>query len=142
MKAGTHLRRAAPAASAAEYADASRRGKGMKTGSAYIYFEFAPPDGRADVQITSRKLSDRPAGLHVRFASRRARAAETTTEPRSSGSHLGFTPIDGRLHVNTVLGACLDRPARLRVAKSRGAPRDAQKKNWLSSGPWRGRREV
>ena len=34
----------------AAYADASRRQKGMKTGSAYLYFELSPPDGRAKVQ--------------------------------------------------------------------------------------------
>ncbi len=113
-------------ASAAAYADASRRGKGIKNGSAYLYVEFAPPDGRAKVQIRSRKLSDRPAWLHVRFASRRARAPELATGLRSSGSHLGFIPIDGRVHVETAFCRCFDRPARLRVAKSRGAPRDGQ----------------
>ena len=129
MKVGNHLRRPAPAASAGAHADASRRGKGSKSGSAYLYFELAPPDGRAKVQIRSRKLSDRPA---------RGSASVSRRDGRGHQSWQQSCAVRVRISsLHLLTAACTSRPYSGRVltvprgtaSRSRVEPRGTLRKN-------------
>ena len=71
-----------PAAPAAARGAASRRQKASKTVSAYLYFEFTPPDGRAKLQTGTTIFSGRVAGLHA--AKRVATGAGTRASDRAA----------------------------------------------------------